>query len=122
VSLIPGVPPTLYHYTCPDHGHPAIYGSGKLKPGTDGLVWLTDLELVDRAALGLVRVSTTCDRGAIRYAVEDTSGCVPWLAFRKGLEFKTYNALESQPGVMPRHWFVTWAPIKARYAPMKGIS
>jgi hypothetical protein len=118
VSLIPEVPKALYHYTCLDHGHPGIYGSGLIKPGNDTLVWLTDLDLPMRDAVGLTRVSTGCDRGAARYRVE-TAGLpiVPWLEFRKGVPWHLIEFLESFPGVMPRHWFVSARPTPATYDP-----
>lgn len=121
-ALVPTtVPAVLWHYTCPDHGHPAIYGSGKLKPGADGVVWLTDMEFPDRAALGLTRVSLNCDRGARRYRVDETKRVVPWMLFRQQVDTHVRDLLETFPGVMPRHWFVSWSELAAEYDPVSPL-
>ena len=126
-KLIPAVPDTLWHFTCENHGHPGIYGSGQVNPGTDGVAWLTDLEFPHRDALGLVRVSLKCDRGAVRYRVDVTDEMreviVSWLRFRQELPAEAIYPLENFPGVMPRHWFVAVSPVKAIYDPvMKAAS
>lgn len=119
-SLIPSVPDVLYHLTCAEHGHPGILGTGVLRPGSDGLVWMTDLDTPIRDALGLVRPGVTCDKGAVRYRVDDTTHAVPWLAFRKDLPREVVALLEAVPGAMPRHWFVSWVPMEAKYDPVQS--
>lgn len=115
----PAVPETLYHYSCLEHGHPAIFGSGRLKTGRDGLVWLTDLPEPNRGALGLTRVSLECDRGAVRYRVDDTSTAVSWMEFRQNVPGDLRDLLETFPDAMPRHWFVTWQDVAAVYDPIQ---
>lgn len=118
-SLIPVVPPVLYHYTCTDHGHPGIYGSGEVRPGMDGVVWLTDLEVPVRDAIGLTRVSTKCDRGAVRYRVDTADRrVVSWMEFRRGVTRDIIDDLETFPGAMSRHWFVALEAMPATYDPV----
>ena len=118
--MIPAVPVTLYHYTCLDHGHPGIYGSGFVRPGRDGLVWLTDLDAPVRDAIGLTRVSLNCDRGAARYRVENDGSVVSWIEFRKQVAPEIRDELEMFFGAMPMHWFVAWHPLDAVYDPIGG--
>lgn len=124
-SLIPAVPPVLYHLTCVEHGHPGILGSGMVKPGPSGIAWFTDLSEGNRIATGVARFSEHCDKGAIRYRIDDTAGIVPYLAFRQSVRAEDRFSpglaklldLENFPGVLPRHWFVSWAETPATYDP-----
>jgi hypothetical protein len=107
---------TLYHYTC-DHGRAAIGEAGELLPAyrlTDAVpehwwparfVWLTDLRVPDRYALGLNQVTLKCDRTTHRYRATDERGVVPWIEARKGFR-RSRHLLEDAPGVMLRHWYV----------------
>lgn len=122
----------LWHYTC-DHAARKI--DGVLTPGADRieriaelakrglrvpwttrLVWLTDLDYPDRDALGLTSTLLTCDRTAHRYRVLDVDQCVPWTSVRR--DFPRHEWIEAAPGVMPRHWFVAFGPIRCEYAPI----
>lgn len=112
--------PLLWHYTC-RHGHDAI--RGWLHPGTDGMIWLTDLDAPIRDALGLTMHLTNCDRTEYRYAVLDTSEVVPWWLARKlpdVVEPARREALETARGAMPMHWWVAATPVPVTYAPRRS--
>lgn len=75
----------LWHFTC-GHGRDGITDSGMLivnpfaaSTGVPELIWLTDLDVPIRDALGLTSNLLGCDRTAHRYRVTDTTGCVPWI-------------------------------------------
>lgn len=109
---------TLYHYTC-DDGHAAIGKVGVLRPGPDGLIWLTDMRTPNRDALGLTMHILKCDRTRHRYRVTDPSYAVPWIEYRKTLDDPWWRAeLEFADGARPRHWFVTTAPVPVEYDPI----
>jgi hypothetical protein len=74
--------------------------------GGVALVWLTDLAVPDRAALGLESVTLTCDRTACRYVVKDTSTCVPWLQWAARLPLRLRSLLETE-GRKPAHWYIS---------------
>jgi hypothetical protein len=119
---------TLYHYTC-HHARSALGLEGDLLPirllVTPGaplrnsewradLVWLTDLGLPIRDALGLTRLIVKCDRTAYRYRVTDEADAVPWTTERR--QFLAENReqvaeLERAPGARPAHWFVARKPV-----------
>jgi len=119
-KLIPAVPDVLWHYTCIDHGHPGIYGSGEVRPNQSGIAWFTDLERPWPDALGLTRVSLRCNRSGIRYRIDDTSDVISWLSFRRqeDLSIPLIQELEAFPGALPRHWFVSVVPVGAVYDPL----
>jgi hypothetical protein len=89
----------LYHYTC-DHGRAELGDSGKLIPPTAlippsaisrhpkwqqtlfDLIWLTDLDVPLREALGLTSNTVTCDRTQFRYRVEGYSA-MRWTVVRR---------------------------------------
>lgn len=110
---------TLYHYTC-DHGYAALGDAGNLVPAYDlapdrleqwwpaRLVWLTDLAVPDRDALGLTRRIARCDRTAYRYRVTDEADVSPWIRVRRSFPAEE---LEWQAGVRPRHWYVSGVPV-----------
>lgn len=103
---------TLYHYTC-DHSYSRILRDGFLRPGVDGLIWLTDLEPpAPRLALGLTSFALDCDRMAHVFTVDRTTDVQWWMDYRK-----THRELlgkEDCPGVMPRHWFVSKVSLLVR--------
>lgn len=97
----------LYHYTC-DHMAAKIAAQGVLKPGADGLVWLTDLHPAPRLALGLTSYSLDCDRMANVFAV-DADNAVWWMRYRKDRpDLRTKELCE---GVLPMHWWVSEQPV-----------
>jgi hypothetical protein len=117
---------TLYHYTC-DHGFAAIGAKGTLHPAAHlapragiywqaWFVWLTDLAVCDRAALGLSSDLIECDRSVHRYRVTDETDVTPWVTMRKG--FRTLRQdLEDTPGVRLPHWYVATEPVPVTYDP-----
>jgi hypothetical protein len=124
-KLIPSVPDTLYHFTCVDHGHPGILGSGFIRPQASGISWFTDLEAPHPEALGMMRVMLNCNRMGVRYRIEDTTEIAPYLEFRLRMERESESeiaryllALEQSPGALPRHWFVSANPVAAIYDPL----
>jgi hypothetical protein len=117
----------LWHYTC-EHSRAKLGDVGELVPlarlaGLDDLpptsvfVWLTDLSVPIPAALGLTRLSLRCDRTEHRYRVTDVAGVLPWVAVRRDTPPRWRYALESAPGAMPAHWYVSEGPVPVEYAP-----
>lgn len=125
--------PVLYHFTC-HHGRNAIGKAGVLRPGasvahqallpwTSRLVWLTDLDVPLRDALGLTANSLTCDRGAHRYRVTDPRFVAKWMDMRRILRNNPVTAsmvagLESAPGAAPRHWWISMKPVPVVLDPL----
>ncbi|MGH9252915.1 MAG: hypothetical protein ACRD0W_25905 [Acidimicrobiales bacterium] len=103
---------TLYHYTC-DHGAARIGDSGILQPHL-GLVWLTDLDVPMREALGLTSHILNCDRIVHRYRVTDTASCQRWLTY---LGRRWQLDLELADGARPAHWWVSEQPVPVVYDP-----
>lgn len=107
---------TLYHYTC-EHAVRRIGRYGTLipqpQPALKGakLVWLTDQETPNRAALCLTSHLLSCDRLAHRYLVTDLGSVVPW----RGSEWQHlgWAALELADGADPSHWFVSAVSLPA---------
>lgn len=137
--MIHGLGPDLWHYTC-EHSHLLLGRTGVLLPGcmltgaTDvradrvlpfqtSLVWLTDLALPNRDALGLSMLYLTCDRTAHRYRVEDVTDVVAWVDVRRSMVLRgmtdAVESLEDVPGVQPRHWFVSTQPVPVAYDPVR---
>lgn len=123
----------LYHYT-DDKGHELIGDDGEIVPlgllldkkqarylpmwGREmlALVWLTDLDVPHKEALGLTSYTLDADRTAHRYRV--TGGrSVPWLSIRRLFDPRMVNHLESATGALPAHWYVAVAPVPVVYAP-----
>lgn len=104
----------LYHYTC-RHSLAGIRADGLLRvnrqPVLDGLelVWLTDLETPDRAALGLTSRVLQCDRTEHRVKVD--AGAVHWPVFARQLPATQRRSLELAPGALPMHWYVSEQPV-----------
>lgn len=100
----------LYHYTC-DDGARLIERDGFLKPGGDGLVWLTDLYPPHREALGLTSITLKCDRMTNRFRVLSRDGILRWMFVRRMFiqmgQRDWVHSLESAPGAKPGHWFIT---------------
>lgn len=117
---------SLYHYTCVDHGRAGIGDEGLIVPAahlTDRdlpwmshLVWLTDLPVPQREALGLTSRFARCDRTAHRYRV--TGGdVVAWWRFARAIPREVREQLEGAEGARPVHWFVSAEPVPAVYDP-----
>lgn len=101
----------LYHYTCRDSAT-LIDRDGHLLPmpqvqlgGPVRLVWLTDLAVPDRDALGLTSHTLSCDRTECQYTV-DCPRPIPWSdwADLHGVHWQTRRELEQ--GRKPQHWYV----------------
>jgi hypothetical protein len=112
---------TLYHYTC-RHSHGEITDSlrpfGAYVPG--GLVWLTDLDVPMRDALGLTSVTLSCDRTAYRYRVTDEASCVRWVDYRSKVDRVIVRGLEEAHGAMPMHWWVSEQRVPVAFDPIGG--
>lgn len=104
----------LYHYTCCDRAE-MIRRDRWLRPNPqpalDGLelVWLTDLDVPDRHALGLTSLSLNCDRIEHRIAVDAVA--VHWPVFARRLPVHQRRPLELSPGALPMHWYVATIPV-----------
>lgn len=113
---------TLWHFTC-DDGHKQI--TDTLRPNR-GIVWLTDLNMPIRDALGLTSHMLGCDRAAHRYRVTDDSACVKWVDSRLrhliGPAREHTLELESAPGARPMHWWVAEVPVPVVYDPIGGAT
>jgi hypothetical protein len=106
-------PARLWHFTC-SHSVDDIKRMGSLRPHPHPLldvplVWLTDLEHPFREALGLTSHMLMCDRTEHRFQVADTLSAVWWPAYARNhhIDRRTRGELESAPGAMPAHWWVT---------------
>jgi hypothetical protein len=76
------------------------------------LVWLTDLEEPDRAALGLTSTTLSCDRLAYRCTV-DTEDAEPWAVWSHG-RVDPRRVMELTFGHAPAHWWVSQVPVAVR--------
>lgn len=105
----------LYHYAC-SHSAAKIRVDRWLKPHTQPvlggveLVWLTDLDVPNRAALGLTMTTIRCDRTRFRVTAV-TSETVHWPVYAKRLPRHARGALEYAPGRLPMHWYVSELPV-----------
>lgn len=108
-------PIRLHHYTC-SHSAAGIRRDGVLLPNrhpllTEPLVWLTDLDTAFREALGLTSYMLECDRTQTRFSVM-TDRAVWWPAYsRWRIAPEIRRFLESAPGAMPAHWWVSPHPL-----------
>lgn len=104
----------LYHYTC-SHALPGILRDGFLRPNINpllddlDLVWLTDLDTPDRAALGLTSNILSCDR--TEHRVEVDVEAIHWPRFARRFPAEQRRPLEFAPGAMPMHWYVSETPV-----------
>jgi hypothetical protein len=100
----------LFHYCC-SHSAAGILSDGVLRPhpnpilGNLPLIWLTDLDTPDRAALGLSSRLISCDRTEYRVEV-DTDAATHWPTFARRFPHGR-RALETAEGVLPMHWYVS---------------
>lgn len=120
----------LYHYSC-DHGARGIertrlvvpisyiLSAQKLTLAPLGwLAWFTDLDAPIPAVLGLTSSQLGCDRTTHRFRVTDPAPVVPWLD-HPASRTRLGRALMTTPGGMPRHWFVSEAPVPVEAAPRR---
>jgi hypothetical protein len=130
---------TFWHYTC-DHGHQEIGGEGRLisavqlaqkmgKPeafehmpayqrAIAEIIWMTDMEYPDADALGLTRVTLSCDRTAYRYRVAAGYRSIRYVDFRRELPKRTRDELENAPGALPMHWWMAYMSVPVVYDPI----
>lgn len=113
---------SLWHYTC-SHGHTALGEQGLLVPnarGPVGVVWLTDLDHPIRDALGLTSRVLSCDRTTHRYRIDDPPPEAAWWpTVRRTWPARVVHALETAPGAMPAHWWVSPVPVHAVHDPIR---
>lgn len=106
----------LYHYTC-DYGRKGITEDQALRgnphpflPDAGPIIWLTDLDAPDVAALGLTGQTISCDRTRYRFVVE-TDRALHWpRAARVLCTPAVRRAFDWAPGAMPMHWWVVIGP------------
>jgi hypothetical protein len=108
--------PTLYHFTCDDHGYPGIVRTSTLQPRQHPLMptlgpllWLTDLaEPPTLESVGLTSQNLKCDRLAKRITVQSREP-VHWSALREKAPKEVVGWLESLG--QPDHWWVARRPL-----------
>jgi hypothetical protein len=106
----------FYHYTCAD-GVAGIHRDGIIRPNAhpllcEELVWLTDMEVPVRAALGLTSHTLTCDRTEYRVTVR-TNQAVWWPIYARRVDPAVRREFEFALGAMPAHWWVSPKALKA---------
>lgn len=105
------IPRPLWHFTC-EHAAIRILNDATLRPQRGGLslgIWLTDLPVPPRRALGLTSHTLRCDRMEYRFEVPDPVDVVPWLVLEPAMP-AAIRELSETPGAMPAHWFLTAFP------------
>jgi hypothetical protein len=130
---------SLYHYTCRHSMSVIGTGKGLLLPAWSiydeqqraradeqtralaELVWLTDLEAPVAEALGLTRSTLRCDRTGYRYRVTDDQGIVRYVSMRRRLSADVRAGLETAPGAMPMHWWVSYEPVLVVFDPVSVV-
>lgn len=105
-------PPVLYHYTC-NHRLNGILADRTLQTNPHpllgyALVWLTDLDVPDRAGLGLTSQYISCDRTENRVEVAYTPEIRPWVEWARlaKIPWLARETIEGG-GALPRHWWVS---------------
>jgi hypothetical protein len=127
--------PIFYHYTC-DHGRAGIGEKGVLRPMHQlvpgvletaesederlmfSLIWVTDLPDPDIDGLGLTKKMLSCERWKHRYRIANP---LPLMRFT---DMQYRFTPQAQMGLTkgdakPDHWFVSWVPLPAVYAPIE---
>lgn len=106
----------LYHYTC-SHSAVLIRRDMVLKPHTQGqldgrpLIWLTDLDTPNMAALSLTSVHLRCDRTEWRAVVDVDAHHWPDYVRRQDRAFRAQARALAEEGGMPMHWYVCRFPV-----------
>lgn len=101
----------LYHYTCV-HGVSGIDRTLTLDPDKAMLwrcIWMTDLDHPDRRGLGLTSDILGCDRTRYRFTVPEPVKTQRWVDVRRQCPPGLREWLESVPGVLPMHWFLSFS-------------
>lgn len=93
--------------------------SGLINPNAmgDRLVWLTDLPVADRGALGLTSYILKCDRTAFRFTVDaDQPGITAWVDWCRAhrITRELRDRYEGTYGARPLHWWVSDQPVIGR--------
>lgn len=120
-------PTRLFHYCC---GHSAAdirrdmtlrparavldaRGYHRVKtPPAGTVLWLTDMRPPVRDALGLTMFDIACDRLTHAFEVKpDWQQIEWWMTYRK--RHPEMLELETVPGVLPMHWWVSEVPVTA---------
>jgi hypothetical protein len=103
---------SLFHYTC-DHAYPTIMLDREIRPNPHvepSLVWLTDLAMPIRDALGLTSTYISCDRTAHRIEITEPPQTIfPWYLWRRAHPQHRHIAYvwENAEGARPAHWYVS---------------
>ena len=127
-------PGTLFHFTC-QHGRDGIGEAGLCKPlalwnpaaasrlgdrwELGVLAWFTDLDTPVAAALGLTRVTISCDRTVFRYRVTDPGNVERWVGSQWRRRSVWLRDLEREAGSMPMHWYVAAEPVPVVFDPLR---
>lgn len=113
----------LYHWTCLDHGSPAIMASGFVEPRVHPMLdfklsWWTHIPWASRDALGLSSHQLVCDRMSQQFVADvDPHEVAAWTEFRRGFMARYperasgLRQLEAAPGAKPSYWWVAPEPI-----------
>ena len=106
-----------YHYTC-DHGAQGIRRDGLIKTNPHPwlpipLAWFTDLDAPIRDALGLTSQILTCDRTEHRFEASP-HGLLWWPIYARELSAEIRWGLESAPGALPMHWWISDRDVPVR--------
>lgn len=111
--------PTLWHFTCADHGYAALGNGGFLRPNNHPfmpdmppLVWLTSDPNPTADDVGLTSRITRCDRLAYRYRVTIPTAVTPWSKAR--LRCPTDVAEDLERYGRPETWWVSSTPQPVR--------
>jgi hypothetical protein len=124
----------FWHFTC-DHGRRGIGDTGMLVSASTqvdpdrlhrlpawrralmDIIWLTDLDVPDRLALGLTSKMLDCDRTAHRYRAT-TYKPIRYVSFRRDLPKRLRDELEDASGALPMHWWMAYTPVSVVYDPL----
>lgn len=108
----------LYHYTCGD-SLARIREDWTLQPCMhplvgSRLVWLTDLAVPNRNALGLTSITLDCDRTEHRLTVKPGQQITEWWRWCRanGITRADRDLLEMWPDAQPLRWFVSMEPVR----------
>lgn len=94
----------FWHYTCP-HGFVGVSADGVVKPNpATGLAWFTDMAVPDAEALGLTKITLTCDRTTHRFRVLRLTN------LRRADEVLPGRLLRAMGG-QPERWWVSERPV-----------
>ena len=85
---------------------PDLFGGYILEPRSPfGFLWLTDLDVPFRDALGLTSNILDCDRTEFQLRLSDPSHAKPWTEVRR--DYPELWNLERAYGAQPMHWYVS---------------